>query len=132
MSSEMCSFSFSSSSSSSISLSFSPKSEALTSLLAPAACFESSCHLKSSLRGFKIPLGSQDSVIAAGLESFPVAEPLILRMLKGSGKRGIVASPFRCFFGDLTLILSEGHLEIVNLPRSWPGSDYVQGVPMQT
>ena len=94
----MCSFSFSSSSSSSISLSFSPKSEALTSLLAPAACFESSCHLKSSLCGFKIPLGSQDSVIAAGLESFPVAEPLILRMLKGSGKRGIVASPFRCFF----------------------------------
>ena len=97
MSSEMCSFSFSSSSSSSISLSFSPKSEALTSLLAPAACFESSCHLKSSLCGFKIPLGSQDSVIAAGLESFPVAEPLILRMLKGSGKPGIVASPFRCF-----------------------------------
>jgi len=93
----MCSFSFSSSSSSSISLSFSPKSEALTSLLAPAACFESSCHLKSSLCGFKIPLGSQDSVIAAGLESFPVAEPLILRMLKGSGKPGIVASPFRCF-----------------------------------
>lgn len=26
----------------------------------------------------------------AGLESFPVAEPLILRMLKGSGKRGRV------------------------------------------
>ena len=132
MSSEMFFF-FSSSSSSSISLSFSPKSEALTSLLAPAACFESSCHLKSSLCGFKIPLGSQDSVIAAGLESFPVAEPLILRMLKGSGKPGIVASPLSVFFfGDLTLILSEGHLQTVNLPRSWPGSDYVQGVPMQT
>ena len=40
--------------------------------------------------------------------------------------------PFGVFFGDLTLILSEGHLQTVNLPRSWPGSDYVQGVPMQT
>ncbi|CAL1161464.1 unnamed protein product [Cladocopium goreaui] len=31
-------------------------------------------------------------VFVSGLESFPVAEPLILRMLKGSGKRGVCAT----------------------------------------